>query len=77
MRTLRITALSQPTLAFPDESVPETILWPVLPEEARSRALVLLAELLARHAGDVTPLRQDDRARGAEESAAGQAGRRR
>jgi hypothetical protein len=74
MCPFRLSALSQPTLALPGTSVPETILWSALPDEVRSRAVVILAELLARHGAGEVPARQDDRARGADQSVAGQRG---
>jgi hypothetical protein len=75
MCPFRISALSQPTLGLPGTSVPETILWSALPDEVRSRAVAILAELLARHGtGEAIPARQDDRARGAGQSVAGQRG---
>ncbi len=75
MCPFRISALSQPTLPLPGTSVPETIMWSTLPDEIRSRAVVILAELLARHAaGEAIPARQDDRDRGAGQSVAGQRG---
>jgi hypothetical protein len=67
MRPFRLSALSQPTLGLPGTSVPETILWSALPDEVRSRAVVILAELLARHAGGEVPARQDDQARSADQ----------
>jgi hypothetical protein len=74
MCPFRISALSQPTLPLPGTSVPETILWSALPDEVRSRAVAILAELLARHVVGEVPARQGDRARGAGQSVAGQRG---
>jgi hypothetical protein len=67
----RIAVLRQLTLPLPDMSVPEAILWPALPDEARRRALVLLADLVARHgAGAVTAVRHDAGVTGAQEPVA-------
>jgi hypothetical protein len=60
MCALRISALSQPTLPFSGTSVPETLLWPDLPEAVRSRALMVLANLVARRAAaDMSPASRD------------------
>jgi hypothetical protein len=68
----RIAVLRQPTLPLPDMSVPEATLWPALPDGVRSRALVLLADLVARHtAGAVTAVRHDAGVMGAQEPVAG------
>lgn len=50
MCPLRITAPGQPVLPFADMAVPESIVWLALPDEARSRAAMLLAGLVARQA---------------------------
>lgn len=60
MRTPRIVPSVQLPLPFLEAPVPDRQVWPALPDQARTRALLALAELIARRAGEgVTPTRQD------------------